>query len=312
MIPGDPDWLERYENTGGYDSVWQGAVVTGTSTYEPDQLTSGVTNVPDNWGSECLKVLPQIGETATNNAYPYGSDNEQPVFYFKMDFIPGDVSGMLDDTYLTIFRLISRLAGPAFEGRLYLSGGNLYIQVNSYHDGGENIYNSVTTLSTDMNYRIEVKWDANDNKWAWRINDINQPNNVDSSDPIESEGLLTSTHPTDVREISIGTLPAAVTGTYYVDNIGVDVDGWIGDVGTGIRFQKDDMILEWFEEPEYPIDGANKRAIASGIIKTMGTFILPKTVEPSTDGVVKTVTTTVKKKTTTPTTTTDKTLDIKV
>ena len=63
--------------------------------------------MPDNWGAECLKVAPQVGETAINNAYPYGSGNEQAVFYYKMDFIAGDISGMLDDTYLTIFRLIS-------------------------------------------------------------------------------------------------------------------------------------------------------------------------------------------------------------
>jgi len=312
MIPDDPDWLERYENPGGYDSTWQGAVTGGTSVYDPNQATSGVTNVPDNWGSECLKVAPQVAETSMNNAYPYGSGNEQPVFYFKMDFMPSDISGMIDDTYISIFRLVSKLAGPAFEGRLSLSGGNLYIQVDSYHDGGSNVYTSVTTLSTDMNYRIEVKWDATDNKWAWRINNINQPNNIDGSDPITTEGTLTSTHPTDIREIFVGSLPAAITATYYVDNIGVDIDGWIGDIGTGVRFQKDDMILEWFEEPDYPIDHADKRAVVIFPKKEIVQFISPKTVEPSTNTVVKTVTTTVKKKTTTPTTTTDKTLDIKV
>lgn len=310
MIPSEPDFMERYENPSGYDNTWEGAVVTGGSVYDPNKTRTSVVGAPADWGVECLEVSPAVGETSINNIYPYGVSNEQTVFYFKFDMIIGDASGLLDDTYIRIFRLVSQVSGTSVEGRIYYLGGNLRIQINCYHDGSSNIYNSIPILVEDTEYRVEVKWDTDDGKWAWRLDGVNQPNNIDSLDPITSDGTLIGS-PNDVHEVFIGSLPTAITATYYIDNIGTDIDGWIGDRGTGVQFQKDDMILEWFLEPPEYLDQANKRAIATIANKFIEFTMRKKTVEPSTNSVVKTITTTVHKKTTTPTIT-DKTLDLEV
>ena len=269
--------MERYENASGYDNIWEGAQVTGGSVYDPNKDSPSVTGAPESWGNECLEVNAVAGEWAINNCIPYPPEDEQSVFYFKFELIINDASGISNDSYITLFRLLSKTDLTVFEGRIYKDiSGNLKIQNISYHDGSPNTYNSLITPSLDTKYRIETKWDADQNKWAWRIDGVNQPNNLDASDPVSSDGTLTSTHPTDV-------------------------DGWIGEEGSGVQFQKDDMILEWFLEPPEYLDQANKTATVSIERKRIDFTVKDKTVEPSTGGVVKTITTTVKKKTTTPT-----------
>lgn len=57
----------------------------------------------------------------------------------------------------------------------------------------------------------------------------NQPNNIDATDPVESEGTLTLTHPTSMAKLRQGLVAADTAATIYMDRLIVDDAGWIGD-----------------------------------------------------------------------------------
>lgn len=106
------------------------------------------------------------------------------------------------------------------------SYGDRRLEMHSYHDGAKNVYLSDHTLNLDDTYRWGVKWDADNDKWGWRINGIDQPNDQDSAYPIETEGSLTGSHVAYIRVVGCGDIGTLDTpdGSYSVYFGPVEVD----------------------------------------------------------------------------------------
>jgi len=235
MIPDDPEWIERFENGSGYDQDWWIGSVGGGSTYDPDYLTSSVTGAPADWGNECLKTEALEGEAANNYSIVYDSPYED-IVYAKVEIIIDSYSLPDQSTGRRLFSIVNYDWNGLFELRLYNFGGSIHFQGYVYRDGvSYNAYYSLNTVSIDTPYRIEVRYDATNNKWGWRIDGVNQPNDVDASDPVSSDGTLLPGRKDDIRTINVGPRTGESGGDIicYFDNISLDTRGWIGDQGTG-------------------------------------------------------------------------------
>jgi len=217
---------ERFEASPGYDVANDGETVSGTATITPDKATTG----QPNWGNECLEVAAGNDEAAYYDLLYFGS---LAISYFRFEI--QIVSELLGNG--NIGRLISvwdHLWSEAFRLYLYQDGsGNLKFQISSYHDGASNAYIGFPTLSTGVVYRVEIKWDATNDLWAWRIDGVDQPNDQDATDPVESEGILSSAHVTNVDNMAVGTWQWDNGYTAYFDLVGIDNSDWIGAEAAG-------------------------------------------------------------------------------
>ncbi|MHA1938714.1 MAG: DUF2341 domain-containing protein, partial [Candidatus Thorarchaeota archaeon] len=216
---------EQYENPGspGYDeSPW---IETGSPN--ENMATSGITGAPSEWGDESLEAV-----FTGSDVYAEGNFNgTYEKSFLRLEFIldseslsPGDSNRILDvedDSWSNVYYLNIVKTG----------GGALKLNLACYHNGGWNSYNSFADLSLDTRYRVEVKWDstAGVDEWSWKLDGVVQPNDQDSTYPVETEGILTATHSPNVRNTFIGTMWS--TGgnmTTYFDLFALDDSDWVG------------------------------------------------------------------------------------
>lgn len=229
LIPDDPEWIERHENSSGFDNPddWSDTFDDPDSNY----LTSSVIGAPVDWGNECCQYVNQ--EREWPSYFSYTAPTPPAIGWLKWEFIIESES-LSDTESLILWTIASSGLGNIAYIKLYQDGsGNLRIRADVFHDGSSNSYYSLNSqfLSLDTPYRLEFKWDATNYKWAWKLDGINQPNDQDSTSPVILDGLLTGSHETD---ISTGTTGAPTgTVTFYLDNIASDTNGWIGDKGVG-------------------------------------------------------------------------------
>jgi hypothetical protein len=217
---------ERFENNSGYDMVgWTETTGTGV-TVDEDEATIG--GDPSNWGDEYLEIICNGDE----NAYTtYNNLGSLSVSYFRFEIIlPNIASASYIDTEPFVV-VTDNSSSNVFW--LYLVDEDMAgfsVNIRSYHDGSSNNYACLTNITENTRHRIEVKWDAVNNVWAWRIDDVDQRNDQDTSAPIESEGTI-SGGPTDTDNLSIGFIEKGVSSVQYdinMDNIAVEVSTWIG------------------------------------------------------------------------------------
>ena len=102
------------------------------------------------------------------------------------------------------------------------------LSIRCYHDGASHFYEALTPITIDTIHRLEVKWDSTNNVWAWRFDGVDQPNNIDDSDPITSEGTLTATHETQINHMYCGLSNQAFAATMYYDLYAIDDADWVG------------------------------------------------------------------------------------
>ena len=233
----DADWVttphrvfdERFEITNYERYIWNESVGAG-STIDEDAAVSGAGS-PTNWGSKCCKIIVNDNTTYTYNA----TIGAEPILYWRVEFVV-TAEGLANNRVEYLFNFYNdAISAPAFIFFLGKTAGGVLEFVGAcYDDGSVNYYTSFVTPVIDTKYRFELKWDATNDDWAWRIDGVNQPNDQDSSDPVTSEGLLTSTHSTDAGVVLLGTLCYNNEGyTCYYDLIAASTTDWVGAEGWG-------------------------------------------------------------------------------
>jgi len=214
----DPPWLVETFEASEFDQSWY-KVENGTATIDGDYPTSSVAGAPVSWGSLCCRMFTD----GTSNAIIHEDiPSEVPDYFCKFELIVSEMSaGTRQIMQLTNISV----AANNFILLLYNSSGTLRLQLVAYYDGSYHSFNSVTVLSLDTRYIVELKWDSTNDVWAWRINGVDQPNNVDSVDPITSEGTLSGSHTSDFQRIYTGISGAGGVPVWYLDNLYIG-DGW--------------------------------------------------------------------------------------
>jgi hypothetical protein len=230
---------EYFEGTG-YEETWT-ETVGGSNSIDEDALSSDVGS-PDGWGLQCLHIdIP----TLDANAYTYRSlGTPAGISYTRVDIIITAESLSSGENNVLLY-----LMNPAFSTVFALSlnqnGGGLAFILNSKHDGTNNFYQGFPTVTVGTRYRLEFKWDATANKWAWKIDGWSQPNDQDFTDPVTLEGDLTSTHLTTVGIVFLGA-PASVNqaaGETHYDRVVMDDSTWVGNSGGQTYFLPSSLAL---------------------------------------------------------------------
>ena len=218
-------WDEQFEATG-YDETWSEGV-TGT-TIDPNADPADVSS-PSSWDTKSMKITCAGG--SGNEVYLKHVDGSTyAVTYYRLEIVvtAESLSNGNQNYVLWIYRDSS--FANAFTLFITQVSANLYFKLNAYHNGSANNYQSLADISIGTRYRVELMWNATANTWAWKIDGVAQPNNVDGSDPVESEGTLTDTHATTVDAWAIGQVDqedgAALTA--YYDLFAIDDADWVG------------------------------------------------------------------------------------
>lgn len=209
-----------YEEAGADETVGVGC------TIDEDANTADAGS-PSNWASQCLKLISLSGVANSVEWYNIGP---QAISFFRLEKVI-TAESLGNDSYMQLMHVFADDWSACFVISLFQDGsGNLKLEFKSYHDGNSNNYTGFPTLALNTRYRIEVKWDATNDKWAWKIDGVAQPNDQDDTDPVTSEGNLAATHPTNCDNIKIGGLSDANTTIYY-DLIAIDDADWVGAEG---------------------------------------------------------------------------------
>jgi len=214
---------EQFETTG-YDETSAGAGSNWTETTKTnctineDYATSGVNNAPASWDDQCCEFV--VENDTNDNAFITNTlDSSRAILYGRFDFIVESVpSGLV--------YLASIYSTTGTNYLFYLSPGN-QLRCYANYNGSGAIYISFTSIAADTLYRVDWKWDATNDAWGWKLNGVAQPNNIDASDPVESEGTLINTHPTNTKYFHIGARACGSAATVYMDNIQLATDGWV-------------------------------------------------------------------------------------
>jgi hypothetical protein len=224
---------QHFEGTG-FDNgeSWVTGVGVG-NTVDEDALSSDVGS-PVGWGEQALKLDIATPANAAQVNYSWGIAD--PIAFFSFEVIINS-DGLTNGQHAQLAVGINNAgSGVCWTLRLIKSGALLLFQIDSEHDGSDgNFYTATNTpLSLDTKYRIEVKWDATNDAWAWRVDGVDQPNNIDASFPITSEGTLTSTHVVDSGILLLGTglLSSLGSAILYYDRVFVSTSDWVS-IGEG-------------------------------------------------------------------------------
>lgn len=212
---------ERFE-AAGYDKTrWSESVGAGCICDE-DQATGA--GDPSNWGEKCLKLYKAAGNAVyTGNSFII----KRAITYYRLDVV-FTAENIENGEKLLLFDVYNDVFAPAFKLRIGQTLGALKFNLECFHDGSSNTYKSFNQITVDTYYRIEIKWDATNDAWAWKIDGVSQKNDQDATSPVTSEGILTSTHVTHCKNFYLGATEIPGTIEVYYDNYGVDNADWLG------------------------------------------------------------------------------------
>jgi len=243
------DTFSEYFEATGYDETWSdGETIGDGNSLDPNADPADV-SAGFGWGDKCFKAIT----AGVNNSAFVRDDGigAEAITYYRFEFV---LTVLGTDNLNYILETTNVGFGHAFRVQVSNSGDILRLKMYSYHDGNSHIYNSLTTLSLNTNYSVEVKWDATNNLWAWKLDGVAQPNDQDATDPVESEGALTDTHVTEVSKIWFGLLNSSQATTIYLDALDIDTTGWLGGAHNGawyIQSISKNPYRVWLETTEY-------------------------------------------------------------
>jgi len=215
----------------GFKETWNGGESKHvSSTIDPNETVSGVTGAQSHWGDDCLEFV----STGENAYVTHELGDSTTDHWLRLEIIVASESlGDWAENVILVVEQYSPAWAMIYKLHLYQDGsGDFVFQLAVNHTGsGSSNYESLSTISLDTPYRVELMWDVTSDAWGWRSDGVDQPNNVDSSSPITSDGTLTSTYPTNLDAFSLG--PNADWGmsaatTFYIDNFTYADDDWIG------------------------------------------------------------------------------------
>lgn len=228
-------WDEKFEGAG-YEETWNpGETINGSSTIDENADSADVSS-PSGWDSQCLKIV--CAGAVGNEVYVKHEENATayPILYSRLEVVltAESLADAQQDYLAWVFQSAAGFKN-AYVLTLYQTGGSLYFRLLCYNTGTGAYFLSLNAITIGIRYRIEVKWDATGDVWAWKIDGVAQPNNIDATAPVESEGTLTSTHATALDSWVLG-MPDQEDGaaaTVYMDLFALDNADWVGAEAAG-------------------------------------------------------------------------------
>ena len=234
---------EKFEGAG-YEEAGASETVGAGCTIDEDADSADVSS-PSGWGSQCLKFISLSGIT---NKVEWSDFGPKVISFYRFEVVI-TAESLANSQDNTLFIVADSGWATAFNMIFHQDGiGNLKFILNSFHDGNYHSYIGFPTISLDTRYRIEIKWDATNDHWAWKIDGVSQPNDQDASSPVTTEGNLTGTHPTDCDQLVVGNWDASNDAdvTHYYDLIAIDDADWVGSEssGTNIKINIGDVLKD--------------------------------------------------------------------
>lgn len=210
MWAAQKDWDEKFETDPGTDESWDSSDGSG-GTLDPDTATSGVTGTTGDWGTYCLEST--VSSTGTCK---YEEDTATyTAFYFRTELIINSHS-IPDANYSQIFAFASSNWSNYIVVSVLNDGGDVRLRVSANTTGSDQVYTS-GVLSLDTAYRLEFKWDADNDSFEWRIDGETQ-------DTVS----LTGSHQADVSYVELGVSATSYALSTYMDLVAWGDTDWIG------------------------------------------------------------------------------------
>ncbi len=209
---------ERLEAVGYDETGWIETIGTG-GTIDEDYPTSNVGS-PPGWGSKCLRIKgTAAAETYVNNTQIISANK----FFWRVEL--QIIIENLANNEVTEFLIMEADGDTAMSSRLRQDGsGNLVFQFEVFHLAafGGTVFNDTTILNLNQVYRIEQKWNIDDDTWEIKLDGIS----------IFDGTLVTGLDnpgDTPVDELRrFGLVNGDAAGEYVFDLIGVDDVGYLG------------------------------------------------------------------------------------
>jgi hypothetical protein len=200
---------ESFEKNTGYDDgPW-------TETGDPDEDSVLPSPLPGA-GSQCMKSSVTAGTQAFAKL-DHGAEikNTLTSFYLYVE----DAQGFSGGSYKPIAIFENAGGANVILLRLYyVDADQLQFNLRIYNDSGwqNYFYPDTGYISLNTWYKIEIKYDDNNNAWEWRVNGITQPDSAYNN-------TLTGGHYTGIQKWNFGFIGTGVslTGTIYYDLITV-------------------------------------------------------------------------------------------
>jgi hypothetical protein len=216
---------QKFEGAG-YDNgeSWTESVA-GSNVVNEDANSSTVGS-PSGWGSQCLFVdVVTIG----SDGLTYLDVSALPVTYTRFEIVV-TAESLTDPDFSIVYIADQTGVGVQYAVYIIKTAVGLRFGIFSYHDGDINSYIGLLNINLNQRYRVEVKWDSDNNKWAWRVDGVDQPNDQDASDPVTLEGNLTTSHSISLTRSIVGHSANNSDDivSYYIDLVAVDDTDWVG------------------------------------------------------------------------------------
>lgn len=183
-----------------------------------DKLTSGVTGAPSTWNTQCCEIVLVSGADSFAQSSAFTA---LPLAFLRYEIILG-TEGLADNQERMLFWFSGGSVGQdLILAYLRQVSGELRWRFRVFESSlsSATIYTATSPLALNTPYRLEFKWDTVSDVWEIRQNSTTLFN-----------GVLTSTPAaTPVVKVGIGSWALdSGTVTYYLDNIAVTDDTWIG------------------------------------------------------------------------------------
>jgi hypothetical protein len=205
---------ETFEATG-YDETWTGEVVGSGSTVNEDASTGDVSS-PSGWGSQCLKLVTTGDDAAVYQEDGIGSPTKS---FLRIEVVV-TAESLANGEQNVLLAVYDSSWGEAYSLWLEQDGsGNLVFAAYPRYDTSNYASFSSDPISLNTRYRIEFKWDSeDDDEFEWRIDGVTQ----------DVQALDTG-HSPNIDFFTVGFLyNIDAAATAYIDLFAIDDADWVG------------------------------------------------------------------------------------
>jgi hypothetical protein len=214
-----PVFEERFE-TEPYDMTWsEGSTVGAGCVLDPNQLVSSLPLIDAWWWRNlCLRVYSN-----GNNVYlQHKFSSDFTIAYFRIELVI-QTTPFANDEYSDLFRLDNLAGQPICQAYIHKSAGfGDALWIYTYEDGTPNSTIIPNITFNAKIYRIELKWDQVNDEFELRINDVKYRDQIDKA--------LTTDR--KFGSIRVGSVDQTNWVQYFVDNVGVGTQDWLGAEGS--------------------------------------------------------------------------------
>ena len=225
--------------------------VRGVGACAPDADAGAPPGAPAAWQAQSLKIDATSGCAEARDIYTFPYAQAPRTAYIRFELLVDEIlpAGPNYLLFYTWGGIDSSCCGNTWDEGLavwlVLRSDGPVLQFAYHYDQGSGTVGPFSALlpfnendggpGDPQFHAIEILWDRPGGQWAWRIDGVAQPNNVDSTDPVTANGVLTdgAGDPTDSVPPNICHLQLGASGAddkyrVFIDRFVVSEIGWPG------------------------------------------------------------------------------------